>query len=86
MFCCLIFKRSWLTPHQSLDRCLDYPKSWEQAQEELGSIEVTMGDSSLSSMAQPFGIVVSFSTSGGGRRGIEAVGLTETLFGLHRRI
>jgi hypothetical protein len=37
---------------------LHHSKSWEHAQEELGSIEVTMSDSSPLSMSLPFGITV----------------------------
>ena len=54
-----------LTPPPRLYRITSFTKlkSWEQqTQEELGSIEVTMSDSSSmgqTSMAQPFGITVS---------------------------
>ena len=61
MMCLSNLKRRWLTPKLQ-HRSHIFPKSWEQAQEELGSIEVTMSDSSLSSMAQPFGIMVSLGT------------------------
>jgi hypothetical protein len=59
-----------LTPPPRLYRITSFTKlkSWEQqTQEELGSIEVTMSDSSSmgqTSMAQPFGITVSSSRTG----------------------
>lgn len=63
-------ERNCLTPPPRLYRITSFTqllKSWEQTHEELGSIEVTMSDSSSmgqTSMAHPFGITVSSARTG----------------------